>query len=585
MKLMTTAAAAALTISLLGFAGAAQAQEYGNLALFGAAPPAPYFGGRFSNGPVWVEQLGWGPLGGFGDITGSVDWAFGGAWTSTNPNPPPMTTQVAGYIGSGGTFGSGDVVTLWGGANNIFNTLAPASVSANPFLYMGAVGTAAANDIGSLTDQVADAGAGTILVGNLPQLSVTPQFIGSPAGPLADAGVNAFNTQLRTNLFAQAAAHPDQNIILMDVYSAGQVVIADPGRFGFTNVTQTCFTGLSVCATPDTYFYWDGVHPTAAGHAFIAALASDYLFYADRSAPTAAQGETALRHRAQAQDAVFSRLGHTELGVGETGVSIILDGEEATVDARGVMPEVEDKSQSFRVALDHIATDDLRVGGLFSITQSEVDAGLIDFDSQSVSLDGYVGWRSGSMFVNGLFGVSLDNYRDIMRITAVPTVVNDSSTEGVTWSAKLQGGWVFETGSMTISPRAAIGYVNADVNGYTEDGEMVRHVISDRAIEAVTAEASIRLESPMGERVRFHIEGGYRDNLDYNADEVTASLADNPALPLSTFVDAADGGVALLDAGLEARLGENYTLGVAYRGRMGDELESHMGRVSLNLRF
>ena len=40
-------------------------------------------------------------------------WAFGGAWTSTAPNPPPMTTQVAAYIGSGGTFQSDDLVTLF----------------------------------------------------------------------------------------------------------------------------------------------------------------------------------------------------------------------------------------------------------------------------------------------------------------------------------------------------------------------------------------------------------------------------------------------------------------------------------------
>ena len=87
MKLMTTACAAALCLGLLGASGAAQAQSYddiivfgdslsdnGNLALFAAQPPPPYFGGRFSDGIVWVEQLGFGPLGGFGDTTDSVDW-------------------------------------------------------------------------------------------------------------------------------------------------------------------------------------------------------------------------------------------------------------------------------------------------------------------------------------------------------------------------------------------------------------------------------------------------------------------------------------------------------------------------------
>lgn len=599
MKLMTTACAAALSLGLLGASGAAQAQSYddiivfgdslsdiGNLALFAAAPPPPYFGGRFSNGPVWVEQLGFGPLGGFGDTTDSVDWAFGGAWTSTAPNPPPMTTQVASYIGSGGTFQSDDLVTLWGGANNIFNNIALSLAQPSPTAYMQTVGALAANDIGSLVNQVANAGAGTVLVPNLPTLSLTPSFSSSPAAPLADAGVVGFNTALRTNLFAQAAAHPNTNIILMDVNTAGAFLAANATRFGFTNVTTVCFNGVTVCSSPSTTFYWDSVHPTTAGHAFIAALATEYLYYGDFSVPTAAEGETALRHRAQASDAVFGRIGSGAFDTDRTGVSIIINAEQATVDARGLMPETDDDSTSFRIVLEHVESENLMWGGQFSATQSEVDAGPLNFRSESFSLDGYIGWRSGNgMFVNAMIGGSQDNYRDVKRLTAVPTVVNDSTTEGSTWSAKLQGGWAFDMGGMSVSPRAAVGYVSTTVEGYTEDGPMVRQVIHDRSIDAVTAEASIRFEGDMGDRVHAFLEAGYRDNLDYNADDVTASLADNPALPLSTAVDEADGGMGMVDAGLTADLADNISVGVGYRGRMGDELESHMGRISVNLRF
>lgn len=600
MKLMTSACAAALCIGLMGLAGTAQAQEYddviafgdslsdvGNLALFGAAPPPPYFGGRFSDGLVWVEQLGFGPLGGYGDTTDSVSWAFGGAWTSTDPAPPPMTVQVANYIGGGGTFGGDDVVTLWGGANNIFDNIAAASITPNPIGTMQTVGALAANDIGGLVNTVANAGAGTVLVPNLPTLSLTPAFGGgNPAAPLANAGVTGFNTQLSANLFAQAAAHPTTNIILMDVNTAGNFLAANAARFGFTNVTQTCFNGVTVCTTPGTYFYWDGVHPTAAGHSFIAALATEYLTYQDQSVPTAAQGETALRHRAQAMDAVFTHIGVGAFDTDNDGVSIIIDGEEATIDARGLMPETQDDSTSFRISLDHAASENLMFGGMFSATKSQVDVGLQQFDSESFSLDAYLGWRSGDgLFVNALLGASQDNYRDIERVTMVPTVINDSTTEGVTYSAKLQAGWVFENGGFSISPRAALGWVSAEVEGYTEDGPMVRQVIHDRTIDAITAEASIRFEGRMGDRTGVFLEAGYRDNLDYDADAVTASLADNPALPLSTEVPEADGGMALIDAGFNTRVTDSVSVGLAYRGRMGDEHESHMGRVSVNLRF
>lgn len=599
MKLMTTACAAALCLGLLGASGAAQAQSYddiivfgdslsdnGNLALFAAQPPPPYFGGRFSDGVVWVEQLGFGPLGGFGDITDSVDWAFGGAWTSVNANPPPMTTQVASYIGSGGTFQSDDLVTLWGGANNIFNNILAASITPNPTGTMQTVGALAANDIGSLVNQVANAGAGTILVPNLPTLSLTPSFSSSPAAPLADAGVNGFNATLRTNLFAQAAAHPNTNIILMDVNTAGSFLAANAARFGFTNVTTVCFNGITVCASPSTTFYWDSVHPTTAGHAFIAALATEYLYYGDFSVPTAAEGETALRHRAQASDAVFGRIGSGAFDTDRTGVSIVVDAEQATADARGLMPETEDDSTSFRIVLEHVQSETLMWGGQFSATRSEVETGPLEFTSESFAFDGYLGWRSGGgMFLNAMIGGSQDNYRDINRLTAVPTVVNDSTTEGSTWSAKLQGGWIFDMGGVSVSPRAAIGYVSTTVEGYTEDGPMVRQVIHDRTIEAVTAEAAIRFEGDLGSNIHAFLEAGYRDNLDYSADDVTASLADNPALPLSTQIGEADGGMGMVDAGLAADLAENISVGVGYRGRMGDQLDSHMGRLSVNLRF
>jgi phospholipase/lecithinase/hemolysin len=42
-------------------------------------------------------------------------------------------------------------------------------------------------------------------------------------------------------------------------------------------VTQACKTGSGastvICANPDQYLFWDGVHPTTRGHSFIAAAA------------------------------------------------------------------------------------------------------------------------------------------------------------------------------------------------------------------------------------------------------------------------------------------------------------------------
>jgi phospholipase/lecithinase/hemolysin len=59
---------------------------------------------------------------------------------------------------------------------------------------------------------------------------------------------------------------------------------ADPEAYGFTNVTNPCWTGNmtdpesgTLCsptlAGQDKYLYWDMAHPTAAGHRVIADIA------------------------------------------------------------------------------------------------------------------------------------------------------------------------------------------------------------------------------------------------------------------------------------------------------------------------
>ena len=47
--------------------------------------------------------------------------------------------------------------------------------------------------------------------------------------------------------------------------------VANPGAYGFTNVTDPCFSGTTVCANPAEYLFFDEFHPTSAAHQFIAA--------------------------------------------------------------------------------------------------------------------------------------------------------------------------------------------------------------------------------------------------------------------------------------------------------------------------
>ena len=198
---------------------------------------------RFSNGPVWSEQL-FGPAGTFfgsagAPNVGNIDYAFGGSRTSGAQTPGPTTgEQIGAYLLRGGRFGAGDVATLWAGANNIFQGLTVAA--ANPATAQAttaAVATGAAGDIGAQVRQLAAAGARTIVVPNLPGFGTLPQFAGAAASQLAEFSTVTFNAALAPNLAAAAAANPGTNIISVDVVNLFAAVQANPAGFGLANAT------------------------------------------------------------------------------------------------------------------------------------------------------------------------------------------------------------------------------------------------------------------------------------------------------------------------------------------------------------
>ena len=111
--------------------------DNGNDFASGDGPPSPpYFEGRFSDGPVWIESLA-AMLGlqidfditVFDDPLANVQ-AFGGAQSgfgSLSGDPEGLLSQVENFTAAGGSFGQDDLIVIWIGANDYFSV-----VRANP---------------------------------------------------------------------------------------------------------------------------------------------------------------------------------------------------------------------------------------------------------------------------------------------------------------------------------------------------------------------------------------------------------------------------------------------------------------------
>ncbi len=225
---------------------------------FGAYPPAPYWNGRFSNGPVWAEHLATGL--GFSanpSLAGGTNYAFGGAEANTGSTlstggTPNLGTQLGMFSSNVGAFGSNDLVSLWIGGNDFLNG------STNPTQVAGYVRTH--------LETVHALGGRHILVPNLPWLGYTPGYVGTALEGPANALTQAFNAALASQVSGFTSAHGDTTVYSLDVATLFNTVRSNPAGYGLTDVTHSY---LATGGDPDRFLFWDDVHPTRQIHAIV----------------------------------------------------------------------------------------------------------------------------------------------------------------------------------------------------------------------------------------------------------------------------------------------------------------------------
>ena len=252
----------------------------------GGAEPAspPYSAGRFSNGPVWVQdlaaQLGLGPL--TASLAGGTDFAVGGAQTGTTPvhaaNASDLPGQLAAFQAAVPHPASGALYTLWIGANDLFSILGTPNITT---AAAEAGARAAAPNVVNFVAGLAADGAKNLLLVTVPNLGVVPAItMYGAAAEAAATGLSAYFDQALVQDVGAEAAGAGMNLSVLDTFSLIDGAVANPTQFGFTNVTASCWTGnytgtsgalcSNTAAGQDQYLFWDHVHPTAAGQLIVA---------------------------------------------------------------------------------------------------------------------------------------------------------------------------------------------------------------------------------------------------------------------------------------------------------------------------
>ena len=235
-------------------------------------PSLPYDSDRLSNGPVWVEYLAASlGLSAAPSLAGGTNFAVGAARTGPSGSGISLLDQVGFFLDATGGIAPPDALyVVWGGGNDARDAFATAVLGGDPASVIGAY----AANIASILAQLDSAGAESILLGNVPDIGKTPalQTLGPAAAALGSALAAAMNTALAGVLATLPASLLD-DLILFDTFALNNELFADPAAFGMTNVTDACAVTLACIANPDTTFFWDGIHPTIAGHALLARAA------------------------------------------------------------------------------------------------------------------------------------------------------------------------------------------------------------------------------------------------------------------------------------------------------------------------
>ena len=289
----------------------AHAQEYTSIVVFGDSlsdtgnvahlteakygvripgPDADYTDGRFTDGDdtvpaaqnyfgVWIEQfaamLPSKPII-KNSLDGGTDYAYGFATTGSGTGAftfgpsdslfvdvNNIGQQITDYLATSPRINDKTLFVVWGGAIDVLYATSPDDVI-----------KAAFNQAINI-QRLINAGATQFIIPNLPPLGLVPRLNGSPTTSIPATQESVLFNQILTaglDIVRDFDRGRHLHLVQLDVFALFNQIIASPTKYSLADVTSSS-QGIPTI-DPDTYLFWDDLHPTTHGHNILALTAA-----------------------------------------------------------------------------------------------------------------------------------------------------------------------------------------------------------------------------------------------------------------------------------------------------------------------
>ncbi len=196
----------------------------------------PYYQGRFSNGPLWIEQV-YDSYYSTQNAQGFQNYAVGGAGAvlSYKENLPiTLGMEINDYL-YWHTYGKKETTlySIWIGSNNYLK--GPTNVEE--------ITDSVVNTIGDSVERLIRNGGNKFLLPNIPNLGLSPEVKQEKREAILEQLISLHNRKLAAKIDYLKNKYPDATFVSFDVYSYFQDSLNHAADLGFSNITDACYLG------------------------------------------------------------------------------------------------------------------------------------------------------------------------------------------------------------------------------------------------------------------------------------------------------------------------------------------------------